>query len=715
MQKEMPNAGVTSNPGISTAHANPLVSEQKDIALPAPANDTVTDFSHDDIICDIARNNKPDIVASRFTIHLDKLLPDFSTEFAQAFAVTDKTEKDNDSLYCLIYDKGTPIRFNAINALRSITNQHIITPIASEITYISTLKEYHFVVVLSKPPGISLASYIESTGPKTEDFISNMLITQIVPVLELLDNLHVLHGRINPQNIFIETSTRLIVLGECISNPAGYSQPINYETIDRAMTMPLGKGEGETSIDYYATGIVALFVQVGKDPNDDPDILLQSKLINGTFNALLKNMDISPTMTDLYRGLLNDKTVMRWNSSQLKDWLKGKYFNLVRIPPPIEATRSLLFNDVQYFSLQALAHAFSKNWKAARIFLREEKLAKWIEGSVGNPELASRLRYVQKITSSGKAAGGLFDLDDELVSRTIHFLNPQGPFQFRNMSINLNALGAVISFEFSKKKLETVQTLGMIFTQNLFGYLECYTGKDSQNSKLIWHIKNVTEFISMTGLGFGIERCLYELNPALPCQSPLVAADIPLTIKELIEALDARCTKSEEYPVDRHIAAFIAHRINLSSEIRIKGLAGHPKFSNNRHIQATALLMMAQKESGIKKLKGIPCVMAKHLVSITEMLHGKTQKKEMEDNINKVAKEGNMSTLYKVVADHQFILLNQQSFDEAHRQYQQLERQLSKLKGKNTIANLGYHYGLRLSMVLAYILCGLEFIYFVMR
>lgn len=668
------------------------------------------------VTAEIARNHKPDLVAKRYTLKLDQSLPEFRSEFAAAFAVTDKSDKDNTELYCLVFDQEAPIRLNTINTLQALSHTNFITPIASEIAYISTLNEYRFVVILSKPKGITLAEYIENPKSKAEEFIHSTLIAKCAPVLEQINNLQISHGRINPKNLYIDPTTNQITIGECVSCPPGYDQPMLYETADRAMNIPLGKGEGEISADYYALGVVALFVQLGKvlEERYEDDSIIQEKLIKGTFNALLKNYELSPSMTDLYRGLLNDKSTMRWNGSQVRDWLKGKYFNLVRISPPIEATRSIMFNDLQYFSLEALAYALYRHWNISKKFLREDKLTKWVEGSVGNPELADKLRSVQKTTIIPRQFGSVFDNDDELVICTLHLLNPYGPFQFRNISINLNAFGTVLSHAFSQKKTETIQILGMAFSHHLYGYLEAHSEKNS-NSKLIWHLKNAMEFIPKTGLGFGIERCLYELNPNLHCISPLVTSDYALTVPQLVEILNGKCDKQDTYPMDRHIAAFVASRLNVRNEIKIKGLSRHPKFSTNKYIQAAYILNLAQKDSGLKKLTGLTQALAKNLTSIAEMLHGKVHKKDFVDNINKVAKEGNVTSLYKTASDHYFILSDLQGFDEAKKKYLNLHIQLTKLKGNNTIANLGYHYGLRLSVVIAYVLCGLEFVYFVVR
>src|SRR3546814_7768561 len=73
-----------------------------------------------------------------------------------------------------------------------------------------------------------------------------------------------------------------------------------------------------------------------------------------------------------------------------------------------------------------------------------------------------------------------------------------------------------------------------------------------------------------TGMGYGMERVAYELNPNLPCRSPLFEADYVSDISELLPALDRLAERGVEIRnlIDRHIGAFIATRFKgaLGSE-----------------------------------------------------------------------------------------------------------------------------------------------------
>jgi hypothetical protein len=47
------------------------------------------------------------------------------------------------------------------------------------------------------------------------------------------------------------------MLGECVSETSGVSQPAIFEPIERAMALPTGRGEGTPPDDMFALGVTA--------------------------------------------------------------------------------------------------------------------------------------------------------------------------------------------------------------------------------------------------------------------------------------------------------------------------------------------------------------------------------------------------------------------------------------------------------------------------
>ena len=50
--------------------------------------------------------------------------------------------------------------------------------------------------------------------------------------------------------------------------------------------------------------------------------------------------------------------------------------------------------------------------------------------------------------------------------------------------------------------------------------------------------KRLQQFLRQSGPGYGLERCVYDLNPYLPCLSPMLGERYIHTLSELLPALE---------------------------------------------------------------------------------------------------------------------------------------------------------------------------------
>ncbi len=705
--------GTSGADTIGSSHAE----QDMVAALRGKDTESSASFSQKKELSSLIRQKTENHVGGQYYVDTNDALPNLTSTFARAYMVHDKKRKMEDAYYCLVLDKTIPWRLSAINTLKTFSDLTLNTPVACDVTFLTSFQEHFCVVVLPLPERrrISLAQYMKETGACTEEFLVEKIITPLNAMLGELEAIGVTHGNINLENVFFDENLNISVR-ECVSEPCGFSQKMVYEPIERGCALPIAKGEGDSSADYYALGVLAVFMLSGRNTVEemDDEEILRAKMVKGSFNTLVGNQPLSPYMLDLCRGLLNDKKGTRWHHIQLSEWVKGKRFNLVRVPPIVEATRSLHFNGQQYFNRRAFAHDLFRYWDSAKKFLREDKLIKWVEGSVGDPDMADKLRKADKITmKKGLSIRTTFDEDDELVTRTTLILDPEGPMRIKDISTNIDGIAPLLAYAYSTHKRDYIQLIGYLISYNFLEYHKPPPGEKKSKNEYLWHLKRCMNFLSKKGFGFGMERCLYEINPFLPCQSPLVIKEAPISLPELLEILDSKTT-IKDYPFDRHIAAFIANRIDLNNEIRVKTLEKFPEFAGNKHIQALALLMLAQKETGAK-LRTLSEALANQMLSATSILHGKTIKKELHSNIRKVAKDGNLIKLFQIIADSQYIMQDMIGYQEAIEEYQEIGQEISKLDSKSTVSSLGYRYGLRLAVVISYFFCSIEILLLMMR
>ena len=81
--------------------------------------------------------------------------------------------------------------------------------------------------------------------------------------------------------------------------------------------------------------------------------------------------------------------------------------------------------------------------------------------------------------------------------------------------------------------------------------------------------------LSIQDPGYGLERVLYESNPAWLVKVPFVIKEGVVLIEQLLHALDhaANDTDTSSQPIDRHIAGFIAARFNEDIHPHLKAMA----------------------------------------------------------------------------------------------------------------------------------------------
>ena len=644
------------------------------------------------------------LLDDRFEISFDSPISEYSNDFAQAYeAIDNKGRRKN--IYAISIEKFIPSRNRVIEALMKVQIKNMITPIARGAILNSATGEMCNTIILARPAGMSLADYITKHGKLNESFIKDVVVSGVNAALTVLKQENIAHGSINADNIYIDEENHITV-GDCVSEPIGYSQPYYYETVERAVASRLGKGDGDCSIDYYALGVLTALMIRGIAVIEEDELTYNAmRLKNGTFNSLILNTSLKQSLMDICMGLLIDKKSSRWNHLHISDWLKGKKFNLVRVPSEIESSRSLMFNKKQYFNRKSLAQDLFLNWNEAKDFLREEKIVKWIEGSIGDKDNAERVRLAIKTTTKS-TIDTKFDNDDELVARVILILDPDGPIRIKKESYSMDSLDKVLSLGVYKNNKEIMFTIIYILRHNLLDYFN-----DNNFGDHVPYVmkvkKKLSELAQKPGLCFGVERLLYSLCPELPCQSPLLKDVYVTDINQILTRLNKIVNETEEYIIDRHVASFIGSKINLAQEIKVKELNRFPSFSNNKHITTLALLAAAQKESQHKKLPELGHKIYNYLEILTEDMHNKHIVEDFKIKMQKVSNEGNLTLLQKIIIDPQFIYRDHMGFIKARRDFAKLEEQIRHLKNKKSMTNIGYKYGLQFAAILSYFLVAI--------
>lgn len=648
---------------------------------------------------------QPDDQIGPYQIVVKERLEKFDTKNAKAYKATD-TKNPGKHYYALVCNNTLPSRIRAIQKLGGFKHAHFITPLAYGVIPISALKECRLVIVYDMPKGLPLSTLLANEKKLSEKFIIKEVLLPLSQIIEGLQQRQVIHGLINPDNIYYsEHETAQVVLGECFSEPTGYAQSFFYEPVERAMAIPLGRGEEDHAADYFALGVLVLHLLLGFNPvqNMKKEEYFETCLSKGVFNTLVGNREFSGMIDDLLKGLFAEKQRDRWGPTQIRLWLGGKKYNLLRPAAPREGPRPFLFEEEPYFNRKHLAYALWTNWSTAKAILRQPDVARWIELSLKNPDLAGSLTAL--ISMTGGETGRTLTDDDDLIAKTIILLHPTGPMRLHNVSTHLSGLGPLLAKAMHEKQMPTIQTILRMFDgEYTITWSDAFSAVPGfSSSELLWFIEKRRQTFKLKTFGFGMERILYDLNPALPCQSPMILKYFvthELELLYLLESLPPEVTRAHD-PVDAHIAAFLASKMDILKAINTS-VDQFPHLKDNKHLKALALLAHAQRKHNNPPLPHLTRWCAQRLKPVLNMMHSKSLRDEMIEEIDKLSLKGNLALLHKLLTNVRIIKEDVDGFRRARMKYLYNTRKIEQLNRKGTLEERAERMGQKFASLVAY-------------
>lgn len=657
---------------------------------------------------DTAKAN-PGFLDSSYSIQTNQPIKELSSKYATAYVarLAKKAAKaPTGEGYALVFDKRFPVRMAAVTALQEIESATLVQVFDHGKVRIGTEEQY--AVVLERPAGKPIAQCFTPENHFDETQLRGDFLRPIHSALLEMQDRGIVHGQLNLNTIFYDDKTKRFTIGECISSFCGAQQEPLYETLTRLLTMPDAKGDRDYSADYFALGTLALFVGLGRIPiqAETPEIVTELRMRKGAQECYLEQLEsakhpiVAGPMQQMFRGVLTDSDEERWTAEDFDHWINRREVSILS-PSRVhkETTSPFEFDGREYFSRKTLAHAVSLNWSKARTGLQIEELSRWVKLSMKKPKIADRIDALEAQKDALLA--------DDKLAKILHLIDPLGPLRYQQYRVNIWGIGSFLASAYIEGKRDNLQAIANMFTM---GLIEQWISnqenlEDYSYSNLLWTPYRVTQHLRRASIGFGIERILYMLNRTLPCQSSILQGYCALTLDDLLLALDTMAPQkqNDSDPIDRHSAAFIAEQIDLADEIRVKGIQSVPGMNNNAHIMMLALLTVAQGSSRLKVLKGISSWLKTRMADVLEHFHNARIKKSFAQALDKAAKTGVLTDLFKTVRDPSYIRRDQQGFREAKKQYKALSQEVAMLSRQANIEKVAYQYGLRLAVMFSYL------------
>lgn len=616
----------------------------------------------------------------RFLVYPGAPLPDFSTPTAQAFHAEDRRDSKR-QFFALVARPGFPTRTNCMRFLKGVECPGLMTMAEWGVMDWPPANRKVMVVVYEKPLGGRVMPSMTGDFRRVEEV--DMVRKVIQPMTEALKKLRALgitHRGIRPTNMYWATAEKdRIVLGDCAISPPAFDQPSSLEPLDSSQCLPAGRGNGAYTDDSYALGASLVILLQGRSlvAKQDDAVIVRNKMINGSYSALVGETRMPVQMIEVLRGLLCDDAAQRWHVEALELWLAGRRLSPLISKNEKRAARGFNFAGKDYVTARELSLAFSRNFEAAAQVVLDGRLELWLRRSLDQQDRASAvsdaMHAAVAVATEKKPAF------DYMVAKVCMILDSTAPIRYKGLNFlpdGLSTLLAVTVVEGGDVKL----IAEAILRSATKAWVETRESYNPDNSIMENAFNTQKIFLERTTIGNGIERLLYEMNDSMPCLSSHVVDECVMDIRDLLPALNGAARKNDGkgWPVDRHIAAFIAARANFDVERAIFDLAdGNPARSFLSMLNLLAVLQWRLGQGGLTSLAGWVAGMAGPAIN---SYSNRETRKQLEKDIPRIAKDGNLVEMARVLDNAEARALDQQGFAQAKDDWARMQQEIKNIE-----------------------------------
>lgn len=600
----------------------------------------------------------------------------------RAYSAAYKGGGGTSDLITIVCDKGLQPRLDSISAMRSIDHPSILRLIDSGVVEWPQDNVRRFALAYQRPATARMKQSVdEPHAPMSEDFLNHHFIIPMINVLMELQRTGMVHNAIRPDNIFWRIGgTTVPQLGECLSAPAGVGQPVLFEPLERAMCMPMGRGMGQHADDCYSFGVVLAMLIAGGNPLQgmSDNGIIQAKMDRGSFITLVGNQRITPSHIEILRGLLADDARQRWTATDLEQWTNGRRQTPKSTDAGKRAARAFEFEGQEFWTTRPLAAAMSAHVSAAAHIIENGSLDKWLRRALMDDTRATNMAEAQ---TSLKQSGRTANYEDQLVTRACIALDPPAPIRYRTMAVM--PMGIVNILTDMVNAGSNPQILCEIITSQMVSlWIEMQQELKTELVPLGQQLERMKNVIEKANYGNGVERVIYDLNPNLPCLSPIVRTQFVTSPKTLLQALERVATMGDRpaEPMDRHIAAFLIVRERRSEALFVP--MTEPQNSPRRGLSLVTLYSEMQDRHGPDALPHLAQWLMPMLEPVTQSFLSKTIKERLRDNLKEAVKRGNLALIGRLLNDPRRAERDQQEFMAARMLYLNIAKEIAMLENR---------------------------------
>lgn len=648
-------------------------------------------------------------LAGLVQINSEKRLPQFDNGPVKAYYANSEKRRDIGNMVAYICEPHLVPRHRKTPQYETVINPHLVKLVKYGVAYWPPAGREAYIFVYADNMGKPMiqAQDKQALGLR-EEIVREKIIKPMVSILQDYRDKDFVHGAIRPSNLFDGGSSTYdrIVLGECLSSPTSSSQPVAYETIERGMSDPVARGMGTQIDDIYSLGAtVAALVRTHDPvfglPNEE---VVKMKMQNGSFSTLTGRDRFAGTILDFLRGTLHDDPEQRWGIEEIMAWLDGRRLNPKKTGKKYKANRPLAFGGESYFYTSDLAMDLHKNPSELRKIVENGDLDNWLTRSFEKNKTPQRVTDAVNLTREGGVGKGL---EDRLVCNLSCALDPDAPLRYLGYRMMGEGIGSSLAEAFCLRR--GLEVFHDIFMSGMAMNWARYQERTSLDvNGLMSKFDSCRSFLRQDKIGFGLERCLYHINPEVRCMSERFDGYYVSTPEQIVMAYEDLCSRKKAPGsfMDRHVVAFLMARDSRVIEAFLPEIrAEEPHRGVMGQLKCMATI---QRMSQLGPLPHIAGVFRDMFGVLYKRFHDAELKSKLQKTVDKYVLAGDLGKLSEIFENQDVIQKDFKAFKLAMREYRDLSKELSRLEAQlveNT--SFGTETGQEAAAVVSSIIAGI--------
>ena len=610
-----------------------------------------------------------------FIVNFSKEIQGYAPDPLKAYEVMPSGNQSG-AFYAIICEPQFTPRVLAAQSYAAIANPSANRLVSAGVIPVPIVGQQRYCLIYEQNLGQAIveSNHGIALGWKP-DFVLERVVGPVMSVLKDFHNVDLVHGAICPSNMFNggKQDFHAIILGDCLSVPAFSRQPAVFESPERMLASPTGRGEATPQYDLYSLGVSLAMMLRSIDPLEGmtDEQIYTRKIQNGTYSCMFSKADrFSGAILELLRGLLQDDPASRWTVDEALAWMDGRRLSPKQANKIKKAGRALTMSEHEYNYPHTLVRDMFKTKADAIKLVEGGAMEQWIDRSISDEAL--RIRFENACVSAREQGTGS-GYHDRLLARVAVALDPFGPVRYKGVSATPDGIGTAMAEAFVLGH-DTRQYAEMFSTGLWAFWMATLTDLNKDITPYMSDFEAARASLRQNNIANGVERVLYILNDDVHCLSPVLKDYHVRNPEQLLLAFDQAVQKSPSVSlIDPHIMGFLSNKDGRMTDPYLFDLSS--KDPVKRIIGLIKVLSITQKSYNIGPLEHLSGWCVDYVQPVIRRYHDRKHQQLITKKLGEIRHSGDLTKIAELVSASEAFDQDMAGFRRAMAEYKMLKRE----------------------------------------